>query len=75
MNFIKYFTKYNIRLVLSKLGKIRLMKHLKGRKKRYFSLAIIAMFSTLHKLCRIDSNHQYHKSAFKIEENKTSPPL
>jgi len=50
------------------------MKHLKGRKKRYFSLAIIAMFSTLHKLCRIDSSHQYHKYAFTIEERKTSPP-
>ena len=51
------------------------MKHLKGKKKRYFSLAIIAMFSTLHKLSRKDSNYQYHRYAFKIEENKTSPPL
>lgn len=51
------------------------MKHLKGNKKRYFSLAIIARISTLHKLSRVDSNHQYHQFAFKIEEYKTSPPV
>jgi len=50
------------------------MKHLRGHTKRYFSLAVIAMYSTLHKLSRRDSNFQYHKYAFKIEEYKTSPP-
>jgi len=50
------------------------MKHLRGYTRRYFSLAVIAMYSTLNKLCRVESNFQYHKSAFKIEEYKTSPP-
>jgi len=50
------------------------MKHLRGYTRRYFSLAIIAMYSTLNKLCTIDSNFQYHKYAFKIQEYKTSPP-
>ena len=30
------------------------MKHLKGYKRRYFSLAVIAMYSTLFKLCTKD---------------------
>ncbi len=51
------------------------MKHLRGYTKRYFSLAIIAMYSTLNKLCTIDSNFQYHKYAFKVQEYKTSPPV
>ncbi len=51
------------------------MKHLRGYTKRYYSLAIIAMYSTLNKLCTVDSNVQYHNHAFKIEEYKTSPPL
>jgi len=50
------------------------MKHLRGYTKRYFSLAIIAMYSTLNKLCTIDNNHRYHAYAFKIAEYKTSPP-
>jgi hypothetical protein len=50
------------------------MKHLKGYGKRYFSLAIIAMYSTLNKLSKIDSNFQYHLKAFAYQENKTSPP-
>jgi len=50
------------------------MKHLRGYTRRYFSLAIIAMYSTLNKLCTIDSNFQYHKYAFKVQEYKTSPP-
>lgn len=50
------------------------MKHLKGYGKRYFSLAIIAMYSTLYKLCIIDSNFQYHLKAFEYQEYKTSPP-
>ncbi|NOZ90989.1 MAG: hypothetical protein GXO60_06865 [Epsilonproteobacteria bacterium] len=51
------------------------MKHLKGHSKQYFSLFVIAMYSTLHKLSWIDSNYQYHKNAFEYQEYKTSPPL
>ncbi len=50
------------------------MKHLRGYLKRYFSLAIIAMYSTVHKLCTIDSKFQYHLKAFEYQEYKTSPP-
>lgn len=50
------------------------MKHLKGFFNRYFSLAIIAMYSTMHKLTRVDSNLQYHIKAFEYQEKKTSPP-
>ena len=50
------------------------MKHLKGYGKRYFSLAIIAMYSTLNKLSTVDSNFQYHLKAFSYQEYKTSPP-
>jgi len=50
------------------------MKHLRGYRRRYFSLAIIAMYSTLFKLSTIDANHQYHKHAFEYQEYKTSPP-
>ena len=50
------------------------MKHLRGHNKNYFSLAVIAMYSTLSKLCWIDSNFQYHKKAFIYHEYKTSPP-
>jgi len=51
------------------------MKHLKGYGKRYFSLAAIAMYSTLEKLSRCDSNFKYHLKAFEYQEYKTSPPL
>lgn len=50
------------------------MKHLRGYTKGYFSLAIIAMYSTLHKLSQCDSNYKYHKDAFETLERKTSPP-
>ncbi|HEY9190222.1 MAG TPA: hypothetical protein VIM88_05095 [Sulfurovum sp.] len=50
------------------------MKHLRGYKKNYFKLAVIAMYSTLAKLCWIDSKFQYHKKAFVYHEYKTSPP-
>ncbi|MEA3513388.1 MAG: hypothetical protein U9R37_07275 [Campylobacterota bacterium] len=50
------------------------MKHLKGYGKRYFSLAIIAMYSTLYKLCTIDTNLQYHLKSWQYQEYKTSPP-
>jgi hypothetical protein len=51
------------------------MKHLKGHSKRYFSLATIAMYATLHKLSWIDVNYQHHKKAFAYQEYKTSPPF
>ncbi len=50
------------------------MKHLKGYKQRYFSLAIIAMYSTLFKLCTIDANYQYYRYAFERPEYKISSP-
>lgn len=50
------------------------MKHLRGYTKRYFSLAIIAIYSTLHKLCMVDTKQQYHIYAYKIQEYKPSPP-
>ena len=50
------------------------MKYLRGNRKRYFSLAIIAMYSTWHKLARFDSNYQYHKLAYDLPHHKTSPP-
>ena len=49
-------------------------KYLRGHNRLYFSLAVIAMYSTLHKLSWIDSNLQYHKKAFVYHEYKTSPP-
>jgi len=50
------------------------MKHLKGYTKRYFSLAIIAMYSTLFKLTRADSNFQYHLKAFEYIKPSRAPP-
>ncbi|CAA6819075.1 MAG: Unknown protein [uncultured Sulfurovum sp.] len=50
------------------------MKHLRGYGRRYFTLAVIAMYSTLFKLCTIDANYQYHKHTFEYQEYKTSPP-
>jgi hypothetical protein len=50
------------------------MKHLRGYTKQYFSLAIIAMHSTLHKLCRLDISYQYHKLPFSPLPRKTAPP-
>ena len=50
------------------------MKHLKGYGKRYFSLAIIAMYSTLNKLSKVDSNFQYHKKSFEFIQQPQAPP-
>ena len=50
------------------------MKHLKGYGKRYFSLAVIAMYSTLNKLSKIDSNFQYHLKAFEYLPLSQAPP-
>ena len=49
-------------------------KYLRGHNRQYFKLIVIAMYSTMHKLSTLDSNFQYLKYAFKIEEYKTSPP-
>ena len=54
-------------------GKI-VMKHLKGYRKKYFSLAIIAMYSTLFKLTKLDVNLQYHKLSWQFSDTLTSPP-
>jgi len=50
------------------------MKHLKGYGKRYFSLVIIAMYSTLDKLSLIDSNFKYHLKAFEYLQPSQAPP-
>ena len=50
------------------------MKHLKGYGRRYFSLAIIAMYSTLYRLTRIDNNFQYHIKAFEYSPLSQAPP-
>jgi len=50
------------------------MKHLKGFGSKYFSLSFIAMYSTIHKLCRNDSNFIYHKKAFEFIQPSTAPP-
>ncbi|WP_164969166.1 hypothetical protein [Candidatus Marinarcus aquaticus] len=51
------------------------MKHLRGYTKRYFSLAIISMYSTLNKLATLWTNYKYHLKAVEYQEYKTSPPL
>jgi len=56
------------------LVNIQHMKHLRGYRKNYFRLSAIAMYSTLHKLCWIDSNYKFYKKAFEYQEYKTSPP-
>jgi len=50
------------------------MKHLKGYGKRYFSLAIIAMYSSLFKLSKADSSFQYHKKSFEFIQPSQAPP-
>ena len=49
-------------------------KYLRGHNKNYFSLIVIAMYSTMHKLSTLDSNYQYHKLAYSLLPNKTAPP-
>jgi len=51
------------------------MKHLRGHTKQYFSLAAIAMHSTLHKLSRLDTYYQFHKLAYSPLPRKTAPPV
>jgi len=53
------------------------MRYLKGYGKRYFSLAIIAMYSTIDKLSAVDIKrlYQYHITAWEYQQPKTGPPL
>ena len=51
------------------------MKHLRGYTKRYYKLSIIAMYSTINKLCTIDSNFMYHKKAFEYDTVNKDPPF
>jgi hypothetical protein len=50
------------------------MKYLKGYGKRYFSLAIISMYSTIDKLSTVDTNFQYHIKAYELIQPSTAPP-
>ncbi|WP_164967688.1 hypothetical protein [Arcobacter sp. CECT 8985] len=51
------------------------MKNLRGYKKQYFKLSIIAMFSTIIKLCTVEiNNNLYHKRAYENEINSLDPP-
>ncbi|WP_292655031.1 hypothetical protein [Nitratifractor sp.] len=50
------------------------MKHLRGHSRRYFSLATIAMHSTLHRLCSIESRYRHRDRPHLYHEYKTSPP-
>ncbi len=54
--------------------RIRAMKHLRGHSRRYFSLATIAMHSTLHRLCSIESRYRHRDRPHLYHEYKTSPP-
>ena len=51
------------------------MKHLKGYGKRYFSLAIIAVYSTVNKLYKDEINFKYHLNLFELLPLKQAPPL
>jgi hypothetical protein len=51
------------------------MKNLRGYNKRYFKLSTIAMFSTINKLCSVETNSNlYHKRAYENEINSLDPP-
>jgi len=50
------------------------MKYLKGYTKRYFSLAVITLYSTIDKLSKTNSNFQYHKKAFEFIQPSQAPP-
>ncbi|NQY23725.1 MAG: hypothetical protein HRT41_06800 [Campylobacteraceae bacterium] len=51
------------------------MKNLRGYKKSYFKLAVIAMFSTLCKLSKIEINMMYHKRAYEDSIKCLDPPF
>ncbi|OPX26221.1 MAG: hypothetical protein B1H07_04910 [Campylobacteraceae bacterium 4484_166] len=50
------------------------MKNLKGYKKRYFKMAVIAMYSTINKLIKTTTNFQYHKKSYIIIKPSQAPP-
>ena len=50
------------------------MKELRGYRRHYYSLAVITMHSTLHRLCSIDSEYRRHRRPHLYHEYKTSPP-
>lgn len=50
------------------------MKNLRGYKKSYFKLAVIAMYSTICKLSKIEINMMYHKIAYENEIQSLDPP-
>jgi len=52
-----------------------MMKHIRGHSRRYFTLSAIAMYSTLYKLTRADSNYQYHRLEHKSQVYNNSPPI
>ncbi len=49
-------------------------RYLRGFKKRYFKLSLIAVYSGIKKLLCIDTNYIYHKFLFKEPKRQTSPP-
>lgn len=51
------------------------MKYLRGLKKRYYKLSVIAVYSTIHKLFAIDSKYIYHKRAFEYDSSNKDPPI
>ncbi|WP_164968098.1 hypothetical protein [Arcobacter sp. CECT 8986] len=51
------------------------MKNLRGYKKQYFKLSIIAMYSTIKKLCNVETNNNlYHKKAYENKISSLDPP-
>ena len=55
--------------------RIRFMKDLRGHSKRYFTLAAIAMHSTLHRLSSIHVRYRRQDRPHLYHEYKTSPPF
>lgn len=51
------------------------MKNLRGYKKSYFKLAVIAMYSTLCTLSKIEINMKYHKRAYEDSIKCLDPPF
>ena len=51
------------------------MKNLRGYKKSYFKLAVIAMYSTICDLSKIEINMTYHKVAHENKIHTIDPPI
>jgi len=51
------------------------MKNLRGYRKSYYKLAVIAMYSTLCKLSKIEINMMYHKRAYEHSIQSLDPPF